>query len=53
MVNDVEKNSFKLSGMGGSRMGDSGMRRFLRKRALLFQTAPAACIDVLRENQVL
>lgn len=53
MVNDVEKNSFKLSGMGGSRMGDSGMRRFLRKRALLFQTAPAACIDVLRENQAL
>lgn len=51
MVNDVEKNSFKLSGMGGSRMGDSGMRRFLRKRALLFQTAPAASIDVLRETQ--
>ncbi len=51
MVNDVEKNSFKLSGMGGSRMGDSGMRRFLRKRALLFQTASAASIDVLRENQ--
>lgn len=51
MVNDVEKHSFKLSGMGGSRMGDSGMRRFLRKRALLFQTAPAASIDALRENQ--
>jgi len=43
-VNDVEKNSFRLSGMGGSRMGPSGMSRFLRKRALLYQTAPAASI---------
>ena len=51
MVNDVEKHSFKCSGMGGSRMGDSGMRRFLRKRALLFQTGPAASIDLLREQQ--
>ncbi|MDE0002511.1 MAG: aldehyde dehydrogenase family protein, partial [Rhodospirillaceae bacterium] len=50
-VNDVEKHSFKWSGMGGSRMGDDGMRRFLRKRALLFQTGAAASIDLLRENQ--
>ncbi len=46
-ANDVEKNSFRLSGMGGSRMGPSGMSRFLRKRALLFQTAPAASIRTL------
>ena len=51
MVNDVEKHSFKCSGMGGSRMGDDGLRRFLRKRALLFQTGPAASIDLLREDQ--
>ena len=51
LVNDVEKHSFKCSGMGDSRMGDSGMRRFLRKRALLVQTVPAASIDGLRENQ--
>ena len=50
-VNDVEKHSFKWSGMGGSRMGDDGMRRFLRKRTLFFQTGPAASIDVSRENQ--
>ncbi len=50
-VNDVEKNSFRVSGMGGSRMGPSGMRRFLRKRALLRQTAPAASIDSMREGQ--
>ena len=51
IVNDVEKHSFKCSGMGGSRMGDDGMRRFMRKRALLFQTARATSIDVLRETQ--
>ena len=51
MVNDVEKHSFKRSGLGGSRMGDDGMRRFLRKRALLFQTGPAASIDLLRESR--
>ncbi len=43
-ANDVEKNSFRFSGMGGSRMGPSGMSRFLRKRALLHQNAPAASI---------
>ena len=43
-VNDVEKNSFRFSGMGGSRMGPAGMSRFLRKRALLHQNAPAASI---------
>ena len=39
VVNDVEKNSFRLSGMGGSRMGPAGLTRFIRKRALLIQTA--------------
>lgn len=50
IVNDVEKNSFCLSGIGGSRMGDSGFRRFLRKRALLIQSAPAMSIDLFRER---
>ncbi len=49
-ANDVEKNSFRLSGMGGSRMGPSGMSRFLRKRALLHQTAPAPSIHVMSEE---
>ncbi len=48
-ANDVEKNSFRFSGMGESRMGPSGMDRFLRKRALLFQNAPAASIDTMAE----
>ena len=30
IVNDVEKNSFRFSGMGGSRMGPAGLIRFLR-----------------------
>ena len=38
-VYDAEKNSFKQSGLGGSRMGDAGFLRFFRKRALLHQTA--------------
>ena len=42
IVNDVEKNSFRFSGMGGSRMGPAGLTRFLRKRALLIQTGEPA-----------
>ena len=38
-VYDAEKNSFKLSGINGSRMGDAGFLRFFRKKALLIQTA--------------
>lgn len=37
MVWDAEKSSFGLSGMGPSRMGDSGLLRFFRKRSLLRQ----------------
>lgn len=49
VVNDVEKNSFKLSGMGGSRMGVAGMTRFLRKRALLRQMAEPADVRIFSE----
>ncbi|MBS0480508.1 MAG: aldehyde dehydrogenase family protein, partial [Proteobacteria bacterium] len=38
MVWDAEKSSFGASGLGASRMGDSGLLRFLRKEALLGQT---------------
>ncbi|MFS4467220.1 aldehyde dehydrogenase family protein [Maribacter sp. 2210JD10-5] len=38
-VYDAEKNSFKMSGINGSRMGDAGFLRFFRKKALLYQTA--------------
>lgn len=51
LVYDAEKNSFCMSGLGGSRMGDSGITRFLRKRALLVQTGNANPIDMMREGQ--
>jgi succinate-semialdehyde dehydrogenase/glutarate-semialdehyde dehydrogenase len=50
MVNDVEKNSFCLSGMGGSRMGDGGFTRFFRSQAVLFQSAPAASLEAFDES---
>jgi acyl-CoA reductase-like NAD-dependent aldehyde dehydrogenase len=37
MVWDAEKSSFGLSGMGPSRMGDSGLLRFFRKQSQLRQ----------------
>lgn len=39
MVWDAENSSFKLSGMGPSRMGESGLLRYFRKQALIRQTA--------------
>lgn len=39
MVWDAENSSFKLSGMGPSRMGASGLLRYFRKQALIRQTA--------------
>ena len=38
-VFDATKNSFKLSGLNGSRMGNDGFTRFFRTKALLIQTA--------------
>jgi acyl-CoA reductase-like NAD-dependent aldehyde dehydrogenase len=49
-VHDVEKNSFRLSGIGGSRMGAAGLLRFYRKKALLVQTAPAVSLDAFEES---
>ncbi len=37
MIGDAEKTSFGLSGLGPSRMGGSGLLRFLRRQALLRQ----------------
>jgi hypothetical protein len=35
--------------MGGSRMGAAGLTRFLRKRALLIQTAEPAMIQLFSD----
>ncbi len=50
MANDVEKNSFCMSGIGGSRMGDQGFKRFFRKKAILFQSEQAASLEVFSES---
>ncbi len=42
MVQTAEKQSFKLSGMGGSRMGTASIRRFVRARALLINNVTAS-----------
>ncbi len=49
LVGDVEKDSFGLSGMGRSRMGASGLRRFLRARALLMQSKSPVPISYFEE----
>ena len=50
IVNDVEKNSFRFSGMGGSRMGPAGLTRFLRKRAMLIQTGEPAAVQLFSDT---
>lgn len=37
-IHEGEKNSFKYSGLGGSRMGTASIKRFLRKKAFLVKT---------------
>ncbi|MEA5516691.1 aldehyde dehydrogenase family protein [Nodularia sp. UHCC 0506] len=38
IIYEGEKNSFKFSGLGGSRMGPASIKRFLRKKAFLIKT---------------
>ena len=41
MVWEAEKSSFGASGLGPSRMGDSGILRFFRRQALIRQSGTA------------
>ena len=50
MVWEAEKSSFKASGMGPSRMGDSGLLRFFRKQALIRQSGEAAPLAAYSEE---
>ena len=50
MVWEAEKSSFGLSGLGPSRMGDSGLLRFFRKQALIQQTGPALPLAAYAED---
>jgi succinate-semialdehyde dehydrogenase / glutarate-semialdehyde dehydrogenase len=47
---EAEKNSFGLSGLGPSRMGDAGLLRFLRKTALIRQSGPPLPLRALAEE---
>lgn len=49
-VFDAEKNSFKESGLNGSRMGADGFLRFFRKKALLIQKGKASDIHTQEEE---
>ena len=49
-VFDATKNSFKLSGINGSRMGAEGFTRFFRKKAMLIQTIHPASIHTQDEK---
>ncbi len=51
MVSDATNHSRKASGLGPSRMGDEGLLRFLRRRAMIIQTGDALPIDAYREGQ--
>ncbi|OUL20823.1 aldehyde dehydrogenase [Nostoc sp. RF31YmG] len=41
IMHEGEKNSFKFSGLGGSRMGPAALKRFMRKKAFLIKTNSA------------
>ncbi|BAZ30218.1 aldehyde dehydrogenase [Cylindrospermum sp. NIES-4074] len=38
IMHEGEKNAFKFSGLGGSRMGPAALKRFMRKKAFLIKT---------------
>jgi succinate-semialdehyde dehydrogenase / glutarate-semialdehyde dehydrogenase len=40
LIHEGEKNAFNYSGMGGSRMGPTALKRFMRKKAYLIKTQP-------------
>lgn len=48
---EPEKNSFGLSGMGGSRMGPASINRFIRRKALIMQSGAPASLDILEESR--
>ena len=42
LVHEGEKNAFKLSGLGGSRMGPASIQRFTRKQVSLVKKSSIA-----------
>ncbi|HEY5760645.1 MAG TPA: aldehyde dehydrogenase family protein [Steroidobacter sp.] len=52
MVWEAEKSSFGASGLGPSRMGDSGLIRFFRKQALIRQSGAPAPLAAYSEESL-
>ncbi len=52
LFHEAEKHSFKLSGLGGSRMGPAGFQRFLRRKALIANTGAPAPLGAFAEDAV-
>lgn len=50
LFHEAEKHSFKLSGLGGSRMGPAGFQRFLRRKALIANTGAPAPLSAFAED---
>ena len=50
MCHEMEKHSFKLSGLGGSRMGPAGYLRFFRRKSLIRQHGAPATLDSIDES---
>jgi acyl-CoA reductase-like NAD-dependent aldehyde dehydrogenase len=48
---EAAKQSFKASGLGPSRMGEEGLTRFTRRKALIANTAAPAPLSAFREDQ--
>ncbi len=50
LVYEAEKQAFRLSGLGASRMGSMGVLRFLRRRALIWQTGEPLPLGMMDER---
>jgi acyl-CoA reductase-like NAD-dependent aldehyde dehydrogenase len=50
MIFEAEKNAFGDSGLGASRMGPSGLTRFVRKKALYINRGEVMPLDAVREH---
>lgn len=42
IIHEGEKTSFKMSGLGGTRMGPAAIKRFMRQKAFLIKNQPVA-----------
>ena len=51
LTQEAEKNSFNLSGMGGSRTGAPGFLRFFRRKALMINEGAVIPIETFEESK--